>query len=157
MTRLYGRAPSGHRVVDAIPRNHGANVTLLGVLGLEGVLAAMSVDGPTDSAVFEAFIEQVVVSTLVAGDVLVMDNLSVHKIQGIREQVEAVGASVLFLPPYSPDLSPIEPCWSKLKNDLRSAAARTREALDHALTNAVDAITPTDAKGWFKHCGYSVQ
>lgn len=157
MTRLYGRAPSGQRVVDAIPRNHGANVTLLGVLGLEGVVGAMSVDGPTDSAVFEAFIEQVVVPGLTPGDVLVMDNLSVHKIQGIRERVEAAGATVLFLPPYSPDLSPIEPCWSKLKNDLRSAAARTREALDRAITEAFGAITPRDARGWFRHCGYSVQ
>lgn len=154
MTRLFGRAPRGVRVVGAVPQNYGQCVTLLGSLDLTGINAAMSVDGPTDSAVFEAFVREILGPTLVAGDVVVMDNLSVHRVLRLRALIEATGAQVLYLPPYSPDLSPIEPCWSKIKAHLRSAAARDRSTLDVAITQAFAEITQVDAQGWFRHCGY---
>lgn len=160
MTRLFGRAPRGQRVHAAVPQNYGRNVTLLGVLDHNGICAAMSVDGPvdgpTETAVLSAFVPQVLIPTLVPGDIVVMDNLSVHKVRQIRALIEAAGAEVWYLPPYSPDLSPIEPCWSKLKSGLRSLAARNREALDEAITQAFGTITAGDAQGWFRHCGYSL-
>jgi transposase len=157
MTRPCGRAPRGVRVPDAVPKNHGRNVTVLGALSCRGLEAVMTVDGPTDAAVFRAYVEQVLAPTLVTGDIVVMDNLSAHKVGGIHEVIEATGATVLYLPPYSPDFSPIEPCWSKLKTSLRTVKARTREALDMALTGALNTITASDARGWFKHCGYALQ
>jgi transposase len=156
MTRLFGRAARGCRVVDAIPKNHGSNVTLLGSLSCQGLEAVMTIDGPTDAAVFRAYVSEVLVPTLTPGDIVVMDNLSAHKVTGIREAIEAAGATLLYLPPYSPDWSPIEPCWSKLKTYLRAVKARTREALDEALTYAIDLITAADARGWFAHCGYTL-
>jgi transposase len=156
MTRRYGRAQYGRRVADAVPKNFGLNVTILGALSCNGLDAVMTVEGATDTAVFRAYIEQVLVPTLVADDVVVMDNLSVHKVSGIREAIEATGARLIYLPPYSPDYSPIESCWSKLKAILRKAKARSREALDEALTQAIEHITQSDAKGWFNLCGYSV-
>ncbi len=159
MTRRYGRAPRGARVVGAVPHNYGQSVTLLGVLGSAGLTAAMSVDGPTDTEVLRVFVEQILGPTLKPGDIVAgalwaVDNLRVHKVSCIRQAIEAAGAQVLYLPPYSPDLSPIEECWSKLKAHLRTLGARTREALDEALTQAVTAITAEDAQGWFNHCGY---
>ncbi len=154
MTRRYGRARRGMRVHDAVPKNFGRNVTILGALSCTGLVAVMSVDGATDTAVFRAYVEQVLVPTLAAGDIVVMDNLSSHKVSGIREAIEAAGADLLYLPPYSPDYSPIENCWSKLKANLRKTKARTRETLDDALKQAIESITAADAKGWFKHCGY---
>ena len=156
MTRRYGRARYGKRAHDSVPKNFGRNVTILGALSCTGLDAVMSVEGATDTAVFRAYVEQVLVPTLVAGDIVVMDNLSAHKVSGIREAIEAAGATLLYLPPYSPDYSPIENCWSKLKASLRKAKARTREALDDALKHAIESITDTDAKGWFKHCGYAL-
>ena len=156
MTRRYGRAQFGRRVADAVPKNFGLNVTILGALSCTGLDAVMTVEGATDTAVFRAYVEQVLVPTLVAGDIVVMDNLSVHKVSGIREAIEATGARLIYLPPYSPDYSPIESCWSKLKAILRKAKARTREALDEALTQAIEHISQSDAKGWFNLCGYAV-
>jgi transposase len=157
MTRLFGRAaPRGQRVPDAVPKNHGSNVTILGALSCQGLDAVMTIDGPTDTAVFRAYVAQVLVPILVPGDVVVMDNWGAHKVKGIREAIEAAGAALLYLPPYSPDWSPIEPCWAKLKTCLRAAKARTREALDDALTCAIDTITAADARGWFAHCGYAL-
>ena len=156
MTRRYGRAQFGRRVADAVPKNFGLNVTILGALSCTGLDAVMTVEGATDTAVFRAYVEQVLVPTLVAEDIVVMDNLSVHKVSGIREAIEATGARLIYLPPYSPDYSPIESCWSKLKAILRKAKARTREALDEALTQAIEHISQSDAKGWFNLCGYAV-
>jgi transposase len=153
LTRLYGRAPAGERAVGSVPRNYGANVTLLGALSLTGLDALMTVDGATDKEVFRAFVEQVLCPTLCAGDIVVMDNLGAHKGPGIREAIEGCGAQVMYLPPYSPDLSPIEPCWSKLKTLLRRVGARTREALDAAITQALEQITAADALAWFTPCG----
>lgn len=156
LTRLYGRAPGGTRAVGSVPRNYGPNVTLLGALGLTGLDALMTVDGATDGEVFHAFVEQVLCPTLCPGDIVVMDNLSAHKVAGIQEAIAGCGAQVVYLPPYSPDLSPIELCWSKLKTLLRSAGARTREALEAAIMQALEQITAADALAWFAHCGYMV-
>ena len=157
MTRQYGRAPRGERVVGAVPQNYGANVTMLAALSRQGVGAVMTVDGATDAAVFHAYVEHVLCPTLVPGDVVIMDNLRAHKVAGIRERIEACGARLIYLPPYSPDLSPIEPCWSKLKALLRTAQARTREALDAAIQQVLAAVTASDARGWFRHCGYALR
>jgi transposase len=156
MTRRYGRAPQGERVIGAVPQNYGANVTMLAALGSRGIEAVMTIDGATDAEVFQAYVEQVLRPTLRPGDIAIMDNLRAHKVAGIREAVEQAGAQLLYLPPYSPDLSPIEPCWSKLKTALRTAKARTREALEQAITQALATITVSDAHNWFLHCGYTL-
>jgi transposase len=156
LTRLYGRAPAGERAIGSGPRNYGMHVTLLGALGVTGLQALMTVDGATDGEVFRAFVAQVLCPTLAAGDLVVMDNLRAHKVVGIREAIEGCGAHLLYLPPYSPDLSPIELCWSKLKTILRGVGARTREALEAAITEALEQITAADALAWFAHCGYLV-
>jgi transposase len=155
MTRLRGRAPRGERAVGSAPQNYGAGVTLVAALGAGGVRAAMSVDGPTDTLVLVSFIREVLAPRLRRGDILVMDNLAVHKTLSVRAAVRRAGARLLYLPPYSPDLSPIEQCWSKLKAGLRKAKARTREALGGALAAAFAAVTRRDAKNWFRHCGYA--
>jgi transposase len=157
MTRLYGRASRGERVVGTVPQNYGANVTMLAALGSHGVDAVMTIDGATDTKVFRAYVEQVLCPTLRPGDIVIMDNLRAHKAAGIREAIEQAGAQVLYLPPSSPDLSPIEPCWSKLKTALRTAQARTREALERAIAQALATITVADAHRWFHHCGYALQ
>jgi transposase len=114
----------------------------------------MTINGPVDSAVFRAYVKRVLVPTLTPGDIVIMDNLGSHKVEGIREAIEAAGATLLYLPPYSPDWSPIERCWSKLKTFLRAAKARTRETLEDAIRTALDTITAADARNWFLHCGY---
>jgi transposase len=157
MTRLYGRAPRGERVVGTVPQNYGAKVTMLAALGSQGVEAVMTIDGATDAEGFRVYGEQVLRPTLRPGDMVIMDNLRAHKAVGIREAIEQAGAQVLYLPPYSPDLSPIEPCWSKLKTAMRTAKARTREALEHAIAQALATITVADAHSWFHHCGYALQ
>jgi transposase len=157
MTRRYGRAPKGERVIGAVPQNYGANVTMLAALGSRGIEAVMTIDGATDAEVFRVYVEQVLRPTLHPGDIVIMDNLRAHKVAGIRAAVEQAGARLLYLPPYSPDLAPIEPCWSKLKTALRTAKARTREALEQAITQALATITVSDARHWFHHCGYALQ
>lgn len=156
MTRLFGRAPKGERVVGSAPHNHVPNITMVGSIGIDGIEAAMSFEGPMDGAVFRVFVEQVLGPTLSAGDVVVMDNLPAHKVSGIKETIERFGAELVYLPPYSPDFSPIEPCWSKVKNWLRKVKARSRETLEEAIDQAINQVTPSDAKGWFRHCGYPV-
>lgn len=155
MTRRYGRAARGTRVHDVTPKNWGRNITVLGALSCQGLEAVMTVEGATDAAVFRAYVNEVLAPTLQAGDVVVMDNLGAHKVDGIQSAIEARGAVLIYLPPYSPDCSPIEPCWSKLKTCLRGIKARTRQTLDAALSHAIDTVTSADACGWFRHCGYS--
>jgi transposase len=155
MTRLYGRAPRGERVVGTVPQHDGATVTMLAALGNHGVEAVLTLDGATDAEVFRVYVEQVLGPTLRPGDTVIMDNLRAHKAAGIREAIERTGARLQYLPPYSPDLSPIEPCWSKLKTALRTAKARTREALEHAIAQALATITVSDAHSWFHPCGYA--
>jgi len=156
LTSLYARAPRGERAYGEAPRNWGKNVTLIASLSTEGVMAAMSVAGATDAAAFETYIEHFLAPTLKDGQVVVMDNLQVHKSKRVRELIEGAGAEVLFLPPYSPDFSPIEEAFSKVKSILRRVGARTREALMEATGEALDAVSRRDAVGWFRHCGYDV-
>lgn len=156
MARDYGRAPRGQRALGAKPVHRGRHVTMVGALGLVGVVAAMMVEGFVDGATFLAFVQEVLVPQLQPGQVVVLDNLKAHKVAGVREAIEAVGARLLYLPPYSPDFSPIEECWSKIKAILRAKAARTLGHLWQAITEAFAAITSQDAQGWFTHAGYRV-
>lgn len=156
MTRLYGRALRGERVLGSAPQNYGQNVTMLGALSCTGLEAVMTVEGATDSDVFRAYVREVLCPTLREGDIVVADNLSAHKAAGVQEAIAAKGARLLYLPPYSPDLNPIERCWSKIKTALRAAKARTREALEVAIKQALSTVTESDARAWFKHCGYAV-
>lgn len=156
MTRRYGRAARGERIYEGAPQNYGENLTMLATLSLSGVEAPMTIDGAVDGVVFLTYVEQVLVPTLEVGDVVVMDNLGAHKVKGVREAIEGCGANLIYLPSYSPDLNPIEKCWSKIKTYLRAAKARTREALEEALKEALTAVTAADAAGWFTSCGYTV-
>jgi len=156
MTRRYARAPRGERAYGRVPRNHGQNLSVIGALGLRGMTATMSVEGAVDTEVFNVFVTQILVPTLQPGDVVLLDNLKVHQVSNIEQAVNAAGAEVIFLPAYSPDFSPIEPCWSKLKTFLRGCAARTHALLGEALTKALRTLQPADIRGWFRHCGYEV-
>ncbi len=155
-TRRYGRAPGGQRVDAAVPLHNGPNVTIVAALSAQGVEAVMELEGALNTASFTGYLEQVLGPDLQAGDVVVLDNLRVHKAPGLAEVVAARGARLLYLPPYSPDFTPIELAFSKLKMHLRTAAARTREALRTALDAALAWITAQDAQNWFDHCGYHV-
>jgi len=156
MTRRYGRAPRGERAYDSAPRNYGTHTSVIGAMGLRGLVATLTVEGAVDTEVFNAYAERVLGPRLRKGDVVVLDNLTAHRASRIEEVAEARGAQVLWLPPYSPDYSPIEQCWSKIKAYLRGAKARTREALEEALTAALGLVAKADIRGWFKHCGYSL-
>lgn len=156
MTRLYGRAAKGERVIETVPQNYGENVTMLASLSFSGIEAPMTVSGAVDGIVFTVYVEQVLCPGLKVGDVVVMDNLPAHKVSGIREMIEARGAKLIYLPPYSPDLNPIEKCWSKIKTYLRKAKARTRAELEKALREVLLLITEEDAVGWFRSCGYAI-
>lgn len=157
MTRSHGRAPRGERIAEATPHRRWEVVTTLGALSLRGLQAAMTVAAPTDGDIFLAYVGQVLAPSLRPGDVVVLDNLGAHKVSGIAAAVEAAGARLLYLPPYSPDLNPIEQAWSKFKQNLRSAKARSADALDQAIHDALAAITADNATGWFRHCGYALQ
>lgn len=151
---VHGYSPRGERVYLEVPRNRGKNTTLIASMSVAGVGECLAVEGTTTKAVFEAYVERVLAPGLRAGQVVVMDNLAAHKGERIRELIEARGCELLFLPPYSPDLNPIEEAFSKIKGLLRKAAARSREALIEALGAAISAVSPTDALGFFEHCGY---
>jgi transposase len=157
MTRLWGRALRGERVREGAPAGHWQTVTLLGAMTVAGLVATMTVASPTDGDVFLTYVEQVLGPTLKPGQVVVMDNLSAHKVSGVRHSIEQVGATLLYLPPYSPDFNPIEQCWAKIKQWLRSAKARAIDTLDQAITEAIAAVTPQNAAAWFNHCGYGIQ
>ena len=154
--RRYARAEGGQRAHQAAPLHGGPNVTLVAALTPSGLQAAMTVSGAVNGDVFTAYLDQVLGPTLVPGDVVVLDNLPAHKVAGLAELVEARGARLLYLPPYSPDFNPIELAFSKLKTWLRTAQARTREALEAVIQTATNRITERDAKNWFDHCGYHV-
>jgi transposase len=156
MTRRYGRARRGERVVDATPAGHWRTLTLLGAISWQGMLASMMIESPTDGDVFLAYVEHVLCPRLQPGQVVVMDNLSAHRVAGVRELIEARDAQLLYLPPYSPDFNPIEKAWSKIKQLLRSAKPRLLEALEHSAAMALAAITPDNAAAWFRHCGYGI-
>jgi transposase len=157
MTRLRGRAPRGERLVDRVPHGHWKTTTLIAALGIEGMRCSAVVDGAVNGDVFEAFVEQVLVPELRVGDVVVLDNLSSHKRERVRALIEAAGARLVFLPPYSPDLNPIEMIFSKVKNLLRSLACRTRDTLWRAMQSVLDQVTARDAANCYRHCGYTLQ
>lgn len=150
MTRVYARARRGQRVHVAVPGGHWRIVTILGAMDHRGMLAAMTIEAATDREVFLAYLDQVLCPKLRPGHVVVMDNLSAHKVDGVRQRIEQAGASVLYLPPYSPDLNPIEKAWSKLKQGLRAIGARTEQTLHQAVAELLPAITQQDATAWFQ-------
>lgn len=154
MTRLYGRAPRGERALGSAPQNYGQNVTILGALSCTGLEAVMTIEGATDADVFRAYVREVLCPTLREGDLVIADTLSAHKAAGVQEAIAASGARLLYLPPYSPDLNPIERCWATINTFLRAAKARTREALDAAVMHALATVTESDARAWFAHSGY---
>ena len=154
LTPLYAWSRRGQRALAKAPRNWGKNVTLLASMGSGGVGPCLAVEGPTTKAVFEAYLGQVLAPSLRPGQVVVMDNLSAHKGGRVREIVEAAACELLYLPPYSPDLNPIEQAFSKVKGLMRRAEARTRGALVEAMGRALDAVSARDARGFFGHCGY---
>ncbi len=154
LSPLYAWSRRGHRAHAKAPRNWGKNVTLLASIMHEGVGPCLAVEGATTREVFEAYLEGVMVPSLSPGRVVVMDNLSAHKGGRVREIVEGAGCELLYLPPYSPDLNPIEQAFSKVKGLLRRAEARTRGALVEAMGQALDAVSARDARGFFAHCGY---
>lgn len=154
MHRRFGRSPKGTRCQGVVPRNWKSSTTILGALSLQGVQAVMTLEGATDRLSFEAFIEQVLLPTLVPGQIVVLDNLSAHKSHKAQQMVEEAGCSWLFLPSYSPDFNPIEMLWSKFKSDLRREAPRTQEHLDELVWPLLQTATSTHAYNWFNHAGY---
>jgi len=154
MTRLYGRAFDGGRVYDSVPHGHWCTTTMISAIGLNGPQSPFVFKGAMDAEVFRIYVEKVLVPELHRGDIVVMDNLSSHKDTLAREMIEAAGATIWDLPPYSPDFNPIELMWSKVKAYLRQAKARTEKALIQAIADALTTITHGDCIGWFKHCGY---
>jgi transposase len=156
LTPIYARAPQGQRATESVPRNRGKNTPLMAALSLQGIGASMISEGAATTLTFEAYVEQVLVRSLQPGQIVVMDNLQVHKGARVRHLIESQACQLLFLPAYSPDFSPIEETFSKLKAFLRRAKARTREALQEAIIQALLTVTSQDAQGWFGHCGYTV-
>lgn len=155
MARRYGRAPRGERVVAAIPHGHWKTTTFIAALRHDRITAPCVFDGAINGERFLAWVEQALVPTLTPGDIVVMDNLGSHKVVGVREAIEAVGARVLYLPPYSPDLNPIEQVFAKLKTILRTVAARTVDALWDAIGAALDAFSAVECANYLRNAGYS--
>jgi transposase len=154
LTRAYARAPKGKRAYGSVPRNRGKNMTLITTLMLHGVGESLILDGAANTEIFELYIEDILAPTLHTGQIVIMDNLSIHKSARVRQAIEKRGCQLLFLPAYSPDFSPIEEAFSKIKAVLRKIGARTREALQEAIEYALTTIAASDAAGWFAHCGY---
>ena len=155
MCRRRGRSPIGQRLVAKVPHGHWKTNTIISAVGLRGAFAPAVFDGPTDHEIFRAYVQQVLTRELRRGDIVIMDNLQPHKAAGVREAIEAAGAMVLYLPPYSPDFNPIENLWSKLKTHLRSVAARTFDDLCDAIAAGLQMISAADCRGFFNHCGYA--
>ena len=156
MTRRYARAPRQQRAIGRVPRNHGPRTTLVAALSVAGLSAPQTRRGAMNTAAFVAYVREILCPTLRPGQVVVVDNLSAHKAAAVRPLIEARQCILLFLPPYSPDFTPIELAFSKIKEALRAAGARLQTTLDDAIGTAIAQVTPTDAKGWFHHCGYSL-
>jgi transposase len=154
MARTCGRAPKGKRLVDSAPAGRYQTLTLMSAVRLDGVVAPMLLDGPVNAQTFAGYVEECLVPALEPGDILIMDNLPAHKSARITKAVEDAGCTLVYLPPYSPDLNPIENMWSKVKAILRKTAARTSEALLDGVDKALRAITFDDCAGYFQHCGY---
>lgn len=154
LTRLYGRAAPGTRVQDEVPGHQGRNVSTIGAIGRDGIRTGLSVPGAIDGETMLFFVEELLVPTLHRGNIVLMDNCAIHKLDEIEDALAAAGVGLLFLPAYSPDLNPIEHCWSKVKARLRALKPRTVSALFDALVAAFATITSHDLQGWVQHCGY---
>ena len=154
MTRRYGRSPKGQRLVCPVPHGHWKTTTFVAALRLDGLTAPLVIDGALNGDLFVAYVEQQLAPTLRPGDVVILDNLSSHKRAGVRVAIEAAGARLVYLPPYSPDLNPIERAFAKLKALLRQAGERTVEGLWDFLGKALDAFGPQECRNYFRHCGY---
>ena len=159
MTRLYGRAPIGERCVDHTPHGHWKTMTMLSAIRLDGVMqdATVVIDGAMNSATFLAYVQQFLVPALRPGDVVIMDNLSSHKAVGVRQAIESVGADLWYLPPYSPDLNPIEKLWSKVKAWLRRVGVGTFDALSNVIADALRSVDPDECLNYFSSCGYGLK
>ena len=157
MTRRYGRARRGARVGEGTACGHWRTLTVLGAIRTSGWVATVTIEAPTDGEIFLAYLEQVLCPQLEPGDVVVMDNLAAHKVDGVRALIAARGAQLLYLPPYSPDFNPIEKCWSKIKQLLRGAKARSLLGLEAAVTQALAAVTSHNIEACFRHCGYALR
>ena len=155
MARRYGWSPKGERLVDAAPHGHWKTTTFLAGLRSTGIIAPLVLDGPMTGQAFLAYVEQFLAPVLSPGDVVIMDNLAAHKVAGVREAITAVGASFIYLPPYSPDLNPIEQVFAKLKALLRKAAARTRDALWDTIGNLLEAFSTTECQNYLENSGYA--
>jgi transposase len=156
MTRLRARAAPGERIREAVPKNYGQSTSMLSLMSLSGVETTMLVEGAVDTICFDVFCQEFLRPCLKAGDVIVLDNLGAHKASQIEVIARQCNASVIWLPPYSPDFSPIELMWSKLKTYLRKSKARSKAELDRAVAEGLKLITESDCLSWFKHCGYQV-
>ena len=155
MTRLRARAPKGKRAYGKVPRNRGKNTTLIASITLQGAMGeSMTLEGATDAATFEAYVEHFLAPSLCEGQVVVLDGLGAHRTQKVRELIQARGADLVFLPSYSPDLNPIEEAFSKIKQLVRKESARVREVLEEAIGRALAAVTTENTAGWFAHAGY---
>lgn len=154
MVRTHGRAPRGARLIAAVPHGHWKTTTLIAAVRLDGITAPYVLDGPIDGETFRAYIEQMLAPVLEPGDIVVMDNLACHKVRGVRDAIEATGAELLYLPPYSPDLNPIENLFAKVKGFLRRRAERGVEALWNSIGDAVQTVSATDCANCFRHAGY---
>lgn len=155
MTRTHGYAPRGERLVEAVPRGHWHTTTFVGALTVRGFVAPMAVDGAINGGLFRAYVEKVLAPELRPGDVVVLDNLGSHSVAGVRPAVERAGCRLLYLPPYSPDLNPIENAFSKLKGLLRKAAERAVEGLWAAIGRLLDRFRPDECRNYLRHCGYT--
>jgi transposase len=156
LTRRYGRAVGGARVQEGTPAGHWKTLTVLGAVSPVGWVATMTIEAATDGDVFRAYLEQVLCPQLKAGQIVVLDNLSAHKVSGVRALIEATGAELRYLPPYSPDFNPIEKCWSKVKQALRATKARTLETLEQAMADSLATVTAPNAANCFRQCGYGL-
>lgn len=155
MTRQRGRCRRGERLIAAVPHGHWKTSTFVGALRLSGLTAPLVLDGAMNGEAFRAYVEQFLAPTLAPGDIVIMDNLAAHKVAGIREAIEACGANLIYLPPYSPDLNPIEQWFAKLKAIIRKAAARTRDGLWNAIGNCLDRFPPRECANYFAEAGYA--
>ena len=157
MARTHGRAPRGERLRSPIPHGHWKTTTFVAALRTSGMVAPMVLDGPINGVAFQAYVDQVLVPDLEPGDIVVMDNLGSHKGAGVRTAIEAAGASLLYLPPYSPDFNPIENAFAKLKAMLRKAAERTIDGLWNAIGRIIDTVTPEECTNYFAAAGYDAE
>ena len=155
MTRYYGRSPTNERVYDSVPYKKGKRKNIIGGMSIKGLVSFFTTEGTVSGDLFLNYVENILCPNLTPNDTVVMDNLPSHKVEGVEEAINSKGAELLYLSPYSPEFSPIELCWSKLKNNLRKLKARNPESLDEGIEKSLEQVTTSDCIGWFRHCGIS--